>query len=398
MDKTLFTINQHIISLETILFHIVIPIIVIILAEITIFFIIKLFLQSMDNIRIEKTTHKNKHNTYTSSEKPDVQENISTEDIKKIYTPEMHKKLKKYLEICITLSSFIVILVFISELFIINLFKIFTKPFYTIGTTKISLMTTLLILLLGYLSYLLSNFIRRMSKKILSRLPAPISRRYSPIIQIIGYATLFLSFMIGLSLLGINLSSFTVLFGVLGVGLGFGLQDIVSNFFSGLVISFSGIMKEGDRVFIHDIEGDVVRINLINTVIRSLFYEELIVPNKIILNQPIQNYSHSDNFVIISTSVSVDYSSDMHLVERVLIECAKKLPNRIPHEEIYYRLSSFGDSGIEVKICVWIYDVKDKYASISKLNTLIWEAFKEHNINIPFPQVEMRMKKPDKVE
>lgn len=383
--KTLFIINTHSITLDRILKQIAIPLLFLIIGGILAFYIIILLQRSWQNIYI----HKKGQSPDTSSQK---KLSFFHRHSPNPQSQTFERKLKKLIKIVVFIGMLLIILLFIGNLYINNLSKLFLTPFYTIGNTSLNLIKTLLILLLGYGSYLVSMSIRRIAKKLLQALPQQVAKRYYPIIQLSAYATLILSFIIGLSMLGVNLSSFSVVFGVLGVGLGFGLQDIVSNFFSGLVITFSSIITEGDRIFVQGIEGNVIRINLINTVIRSLLNDELIVPNKTILNEAIQNYSHSDRIVVINAKVGVSYNSDMHKVKSVLIACGEQVQYRMPEKEIIFRLQSFGDSGINVAVFVWIYNVDDKYQASSDLHMIIWEAFKTHNIEIPFPQMDIHIK------
>ena len=308
------------------------------------------------------------------------------------------KKIKKYIR-NITLSLVIAAYIIIIALFLSlvydlrHVFQVFTTPIYTSGKTTISIISIFSMLILGYVAYWISSVTRKITKMILPHISKDKAKHFMPLVHIIGYGVMLLIFLMGLSFIGIDISSFVVVFGVLGVGIGFGLQDIVANFFSGLVIGFSGIITEGDRVFIQGVEGNVQEINLINTVIRSISYEELIVPNRFILNESIQNFSHSDSYAVVGTSVGVSYNSDMHLVQKILEDTGRQLPWTLKNKDIYFRMKSFDDSCITVAIYVWIADIRQKKQAVSDLNMLVWENFKKANIEIPYPQLDITVKK-----
>lgn len=376
LDNVIFTLNNNAITGRILLFNLIIPIVFVIACAIALFYILGFILSTIQK------THRNSANL------------MDAEGLNTKYT-SIRIRIRRIIRLLTFLVMLLILLSFLSKIFYDDsVFTIFTKPFYQSGNTNISLLSIFLILMLGYISYWFSALIRRTIKSIITNMPDDVSRRYSPLVYLVGYASLILTFIMGLSIIGINISSFTVLFGVVGVGLGFGLQDIVANFFSGLVISVSRIITEGDRVFIQGIEGDIQQINAINTVIRNITCEELIVPNRFILNEAIQNYSHSDSEVIVGTEVGVDYSSDMYLVEKVLLEVGESLSGRIGKkgENVFFRFKSFGDSGIIVGVYVKISDVRNKYQAISDLHMLIWKKFQEAKITIPFPQVDLHIK------
>jgi potassium-dependent mechanosensitive channel len=132
----------------------------------------------------------------------------------------------------------------------------------------------------------------------------------------------------GLSIIGIDLSALTVIFGVLGIGLGFGLQNVVSNFFSGLIIIITRPVKEGDRILVNGIEGTILQIRILATVINTLTNESIIVPNSKLVQESVHNFSFYDPSIIIKNDIGVSYSSDVDQVLSVLQGVAEGNPFR----------------------------------------------------------------------
>jgi small-conductance mechanosensitive channel len=198
--------------------------------------------------------------------------------------------------------------------------------------------------------------------------------------------------LIGLSIIGINLSALTVIFGVLGIGLGFGLQNVVSNFFSGLVIIVARPVKEGDRILVNGLEGDIVQIRMISTVINTITNENIIIPNSHLVGEVVHNLSYNNPSIIIRNDIGVAYASDVDQVLEVLKGVAQENPFRIPSTEPFVRLKEFGDSSINFAVFTWIGSNRDKYEAHHWTNVEIWRALKEHGIEIPFPQRDVHMR------
>jgi small-conductance mechanosensitive channel len=273
-----------------------------------------------------------------------------------------------------------------------NAFTFLNKPFYESGSTKISVTTLLLTIPVFYVATWLS----KIAKRVLENTPVTSnldpSRRFS-LLNLVRYLVTGLVIIIGLSVIGINVSSLAVLFGVLGVGLGFGLQGVVANFFAGLVIIVTRPIKEGDRILVNELDGTVITIRLISTVINTLTNETIIIPNSNIVENQVHNYSYNDKRIIIKNMVQVSYNSDLDQVIKVMEGVAEKNPFRLPNSKIVVRVVSFDDSGITMSLWTWITDVNDKHAASSWCNLEIWRSFKQNSVEIPFPQVDVHMKR-----
>lgn len=266
------------------------------------------------------------------------------------------------------------------------------QPLLTAGNTSISLVTIFLVIPVFYFAGWLSRTTRVVLERgFVRRLNLDPAREFS-LLSILKFSVMGLTIIVGLSIIGINLSSLTVIFGVLGIGLGFGLQEVVGNTFAGLVIIFTSPIKEGDRILVGDIEGTVQQIKIINTIVNTVTNETLIIPNSRITNNLMHNYSYDDLSILICSNVQVSYASDLDRVGEVLMEVGRRNPWRVEAEEPRYRVVSFDDSGISVRLCTWITDARERISATSWTNLEIWRAFRDNHVKIPFPQLDLHLK------
>jgi potassium-dependent mechanosensitive channel len=272
------------------------------------------------------------------------------------------------------------------------LLRIMNQPFYSSGGTEISAVTLILVIPVFYFAGWLSRMSRQMLEHgFVRRLNLDPARTFS-ILNVTRFVVMGLAVVIGLSVIGINLSSLAVLFGVLGIGLGFGLQQAVGDMFAGLIIIFSRPVKEGDRVLVEEIEGTVHQIKLLHTVINTVTHETIIIPNSKITGNPMHNYSYDDVSVLMCNTVQVSYRSDLDFVGEVLIGVAARNPWRLGEEPGRYRVWSFDDSGITVRLCTWIRDTNERVEAYSWTNLEIWRAFRDNGIEIPYPQMDLHVR------
>lgn len=272
------------------------------------------------------------------------------------------------------------------------------RPFYVSGGTSISFVTLFLIIPVFYIAGWTSRVTRQSIEQGLTRhLRLDPARAFS-LVSVVRFAVMGITAVVGLSMIGINLSSLTVLFGVLGIGLGFGLQDVVANSFAGLIIVLTRPIKEGDRILVSNIEGTVQHIKFIHTVVNTVTNETLIIPNSEITSNAMHNYSYDDISILLCNSVQVSYNSDLDQVGEVLMAVGRRNPFSVAGEEPRYRVVSFDDSGITVRLCTWIRDARDRIPASSWNNLEIWRAFKQNSIEIPFPQMDLHVKNGGAVE
>lgn len=258
----------------------------------------------------------------------------------------------------------------------------------TPGTIILSLFV---LVAFNYLSKLLQKIL---SQRVLKRLKLEISTEYI-ILKLIHYLVMMLGIMIVFGTLGFDLSSITVIAGLLSVGVGFGLQTLASNFVSGLILLFEAPVKVGDWVQVGDLEGEVKSINLRVTGIETLDGRYILVPNQDLITSQVINGSKGPPYVRIHTEVGVSYKSDMKLVVDTLQKVARENPRvlKTPEPEIW--MIAFGSSSVDFDMLCWIANPREELRVRSELYYAAWWALKEHNIEIPFPQRDLHFKSSD---
>jgi small-conductance mechanosensitive channel len=208
-----------------------------------------------------------------------------------------------------------------------------------------------------------------------------------------GRASLILvAILLSLSLAGIDLTVLSVFGGALGVGIGLGLQKIVSSYVSGFVILLERSMAVGDMVSVGTFYGQVTRINTRYTVLRALDGIETVVPNDLLISGPVQNHSLSDRKLRVATHVTVAYETNVEALLPMLVDTVREIP-RICHEPgPHALLTGFGLNGLEVELGFWIEDPENgKGNLLSLVNRAIWRVLNEENVRVAYSQHEIRM-------
>ncbi|MCL2830961.1 MAG: mechanosensitive ion channel [Betaproteobacteria bacterium] len=206
---------------------------------------------------------------------------------------------------------------------------------------------------------------------------------------------LLIAILLSMSLVGIDVTALSVFSGALAVGLGLGLQKIASNYVSGMILLLDRSIRIGDLVALdpaRNISGTVTIITTRYTVLRALGGIEYIVPNEHIVSNVIQNQCYTSSSVRVATSVQVGYSSDLDQVLALMVSAAQKQPRVLESPAPSALVLNFADSGIELEVGFWIADPNNGTRGLrSAVNLEIWRLFKEHGIEIPFPQREVRI-------
>lgn len=277
-----------------------------------------------------------------------------------------------------------------------NIFEVIRNGFrftiFTVNQTPITLASILIFLVIFSSFIILSKlFTRLLHSRFLSKLQIDEGTRYN--LERITYYTLaVIGAIIALQFIGINLSGLAVIFGLLSVGIGFGLQNITSNFISGLILLFERPIKVGDRVTVGDTEGDVVEINIRSTTIRSLNNISIIVPNSEFVSGRVTNWSHGDKKVRLNINVGVSYKSDLEKVLQCLREVAVENEKVLKKPEPLVYLIEFGDSSWNMQLRCWISDPKTHWEIRSELNCAIVGKFRENGVEIPYPQRDLHLR------
>ncbi|MFW5893848.1 MAG: mechanosensitive ion channel family protein [Verrucomicrobiota bacterium] len=232
---------------------------------------------------------------------------------------------------------------------------------------------------------------RTMEQRLLKRFNLDKGSQYA-IIRIIRYALLVLAAVFSFQFIGLSLGGLAVLFGFLSVGIGFGLQNITSNFVAGLILLFERPVKVGDRVTIGQFEGDIIDINMRATTVQTLEDRTIIVPNSQLVEREITNWSYGNLKVRLRIDVGVSYSSDLDTVMTALQEVARENPDILDSPKPLVRFVSFGDSSWNLFIAGWIQNSESYYRVQSDLHCAIVRKFRERGVEIPFPQRDLHFR------
>lgn len=212
---------------------------------------------------------------------------------------------------------------------------------------------------------------------------------------------IFIAFMFGLNAIGVDLTSFAIFGGAIGVGLGFGLQKVVSNFISGIILLLDRSIKPGDVIAIDGPEGQQT-FGWVNTlgaryvsIIRRDGKEHLI-PNEIMITERVENWSFSNNDIRISLPVGVSYNADLNKARELCIEAVNEEPRVKEFPKPLCHVTGFGDSSVDLEIRGWINDPVNGIANVmSEIYLRVWTKFHENDIEIPYPQRDLHFRSMD---
>ncbi len=265
---------------------------------------------------------------------------------------------------------------------------------FKLNSTPITLASLIMFVVVLLIFLVLSRFINRiLMKKLLSRFHIAEGTQYM-MRRVSHYLIMIIGTLMAFQFIGINLSGLAVIFGLLSVGIGFGLQNLTSNFISGVILLFERPINVGDRVTVGDIEGDVLAINMRSTTISSVQNISIIVPNSQFISSQVINWSHGDPRVRLDIDVGVSYNSDLDTVIKALSEVASEHPQVLNQPRCNVLFRSFGDSAWNLTLCAWILDPKKNHQIRSELNGAIVRKFREHGVEIPFPQRDLHWRSP----
>lgn len=240
-------------------------------------------------------------------------------------------------------------------------------------------------------------FQRVLSDKVLPKTRLDFSIRQS-LIQLLGYLGLIISMMAGISAVGFDLSNLALIAGALSVGIGFGLQSIVSNFVSGLILLFERPIKVGDWVIVNSGEGLVKKISVRATEIETFDRTSIIVPNSELISSSVKNWNYNDRTGRIIIPVGVSYDCNPRRVRDILMECAREHPSVLQHPAPIVFFKDFGDSALMFELRVLIRNIRDNIDVATDLRFMIWDKLHdEEKIVIPYLQRDLHISADEKI-
>jgi small-conductance mechanosensitive channel len=266
-------------------------------------------------------------------------------------------------------------------------------PLLKIGLLNITsffiLKVVIFLSLLALLSHLTMTVLRR---RILVHTPLALNQQYA-VSRVLSYLVFLFGLFVGVQSIGLDLSSLVVVGGALGVGVGLGLQSVVTNFVAGLILLFEQPIRLGDRIEVGETYGDVVRMRGRSTWVRTNDNVVIIVPNAEFINNRVTNWTANDRNVRLSMEVGVSYSANPETVRDLLLAVARNNPDVLsnPSPEVVFK--DFGDSSLDFQLRIWTtVQVQTPLRLKSDLYFAIFRAFSENNIEIPFPQRDLHLR------
>ena len=260
-----------------------------------------------------------------------------------------------------------------------------------VGSIGISVENVLAFILTVVVAYLLSTFIRFvLQEDLYQRIGVERGLSYA-ISKLLHYTILGLGFVLGVAALGVNFTQVSILVGAFGVGIGFGLQSVVNNFVSGLILLFERPIHVGDTIQVGDLLAEVRRIGIRASTVRTRQGADIIVPNAQLITERVTNWTLSDRLRRIDLPVGLNYGADPRKAIQLLEEVARRQPNVLQQPAPRCLLIGYGDSSMNFQLRAWTDQFDDWQYISSDLASAVYDAVIEAGFQFPFPQREVRL-------
>lgn len=269
--------------------------------------------------------------------------------------------------------------------------KVFLAAKFERGSIAFSVGDILVFPLAVWIAYLLSAFLRFVLKEeVYPRLHVAPGKSYATS-NLLHYLILVIGIFVGIGLMGLDLTRVTVLAGALGVGIGFGLQSVVNNFVSGLILLFERPISAGDTVEVGELRGEVRRIGMRSSIVRTWQGADIIVPNSLLISDKVTNWTRSDLRRRIDVPVGVNYGADPKKVMRMLEELASEHADILKNPPPQCIFLGYGDSSINFELRAWTEQFGDWMRIKSDLVVAIYDAVYDAGMAFPFPQRDVHL-------
>ena len=272
--------------------------------------------------------------------------------------------------------------------------QVLDQPLLMLGGTPVTVGTIAVAVVILLVSIVISMLLQNAMSRAMQRRKMGDEGTLAAMRRLVHYAVMLVGTGIALDTIGVSLGALFAAGAVFAVGLGFAMQNIAQNFVSGIILLIERTIKPGD---ILNVEGTVVRViqlGVRSTLVRSRDDEDIIVPNSVLVQSMVKNFTLRDALYRIRVPVGVVYRSNMAEVHRVLRETADQLPWRVQSVEPRVFLREFGDSSVNFEVSVWINDPWDAPAARSKLHQAVWDALAQAGVTIAFPQLDVHFDGP----
>ena len=268
-------------------------------------------------------------------------------------------------------------------------FPIFDYPLFRLGNTTVTVATLVTVFLIVVATLIVSRLVGKWLDRVAKRRSLEAAGSVAVTARLVHYSILFVGFGVALHTAGVDLTALFAASAIFGVIIGFAMQNIASNFVSGVILLFERTIKPGDIV---EVEGRIVTIKdlgIRSTIARTLNEEDLIIPNSLLVQSTVKNYTLRDTLYRIDAPVGVVYGSDMAAVRATLEKAIQAIEWRSQKMEPAVFMKEFGDSSVNFTVAVWIENPWQLRKFRSMLNETIWWGLKEAGVTIAFPQLDV---------
>lgn len=279
------------------------------------------------------------------------------------------------------------------ETYLHPLFELLNYDLFALGEARITPLSVVYVLIFSAVLIFISARLRQLLiSRLLKRTKLDIGAQQA-IGTVTRYVILFVGFLVILQTVGIDLTTLNVLAGAVGIGIGFGLQNIANNFISGLIIMFERPIKVGDRIEVGPVHGKVISIGARSTSIQTNDNIAIIVPNSKFISENVINWSFGDELIRFKVPVGVGYDSDVELVSRLLVEAASENEDVVDSPPPSVRFLEFGDHALLFELRAWSRARLHRPGLFrSNLNFAILKKFREHSIEVPNKQHDIHLR------
>ncbi|OQY44806.1 MAG: hypothetical protein B6240_09820 [Desulfobacteraceae bacterium 4572_87] len=263
---------------------------------------------------------------------------------------------------------------------------------FTVGNVKLTLLSIIKALFILVILLRGVKWITRYMKQRLSNVSALTPSTSLMLIKITNITLFFLVTLVTLNSVGINLSALAFFGGAIGIGVGFGLQKIIGNFISGLILLFDKSIKPGDVVQLEDVYGYVKNMGGRCVTVVTRDEKEYLIPNEDLITQQVINWSHSSRKIRIKIPVGISYNADPHKAIELMNKSAHGIKRVLRNPAPKSLLVGFGDNSVDLQLRFWIRDPQNGVGGVkSEIMLKIWDTLKEHGIEMPFPQRDVHL-------
>jgi len=276
-----------------------------------------------------------------------------------------------------------------------NLVGALTFPLLDVGGSQITGVSVVLLACTIAVTFLVTRWVLQQLNRNLYPIYDLDRATKTTLDALVRYVLIGIGVVISLDVVGVGVGILTVFAGVIGIGLGFGSQTLVANFIAGLILLITRRISVEDVIEVEGQVGRVLRIGSFSTAVRTLDNLEVVVPNSLIIESSVTNWTREGSPVRLAVEVASAYGSDVALVRRLLLQVAHEDPRVLENPAPLVRFDSFGDSGLLFTLAPWIEDPEERLMVSSDLRFRIDRAFREHGVEIPFSQQDLHIRAGD---